>query len=111
MEPTALGLYRVVVGEGARFPALAAAFFGAGPGRASSVLAGLLKRLEEAGDLLGVGDPDATAGTLCGALRGDLHLRVVLGLRGPPDEEEMEEAVRRAVGPFLGSCAPSRERP
>jgi AcrR family transcriptional regulator len=42
MSPMALGLYRIVVAEGIRFPDLARAFFDGGPGRASARLAVVL---------------------------------------------------------------------
>jgi AcrR family transcriptional regulator len=108
MTPTALGLYRVVVAEGARFPRLAEAFFESGPGRASEMLAETLREFRRAREVRAE-DFRPAAEKFVGMVRDDLHLRVVLGLRRPPDREEAEESVRRAVEIFVGGWTPGGE--
>jgi AcrR family transcriptional regulator len=103
MSPTTLGLYRVVVAEGIRFPDLARAFFDGGPGRASARLAGVLEEFRRRGEIE-VEDSRRAAEHFIGMLRDDLHLRVVLGLRPPPDAAEIDLSVRQAVGIFLDGC-------
>lgn len=100
MSPEALQLYRIVVGEGARFPGVARAFFENGPGRASAALASIL---EEGADNWGI--PKRSAAKLAehfiGMIRDDLHLKVVLGLCDPPTPAEARSSVRDAVDVFV----------
>jgi len=103
MSPMTLGLYRIVVGEGIRFPDLARAFFDGGPGRASSRLAGALEQFRQNGEIE-VKDSRRAAEHFIGMLRDDLHLRVVLGLRSPPDAAEVDLSVKQAVQIFLDGC-------
>jgi hypothetical protein len=49
-------------------------------------------------------DSQLAAELFVGMLRGDLHLRVVLGLRPPPDDAEKERFVHAAVRTFLDGC-------
>ena len=107
MTPTAVSLFRVAVGEGARFPALARVFYESGAGLASSKLAELLTAFEQSGELK-AGEAHAVAERFCGALRDDVYLKVVLGLREPPDEEEAEAAVRRTVEIFTAGIRRTR---
>ena len=45
----------------------------------------------------------ATAGDhFVGMIRGNLHLQVMLGLRGPPEEDERKQLVESVVDIFLG---------
>jgi AcrR family transcriptional regulator len=107
MSPTTLALYRLVVGEGARFPELGQAFFESGPGRAGTRLAEVLEEFRQR-DEISVEDPARAAEHFIGMLRGDLHLKVVLGVRPPPDEAEVERSVTEAVRIFLHGCRPNR---
>ena len=103
MSPMTLGLYRIVVAEGIRFPDLARAFFDGGPGRANTRLAGVLEQFRQNGEIE-VADSRRAAEHFIGMLRDDLHLRVVLGLRPPPDAAEVDLSVRQAVAIFLDGC-------
>ncbi|WP_081160312.1 TetR/AcrR family transcriptional regulator [Ensifer aridi] len=100
MSPQALQLYRIVVGEGTRFPDIAAVFFENGPGKASAALAHIL---QEGADAWGIPKHSATklAEHFIGMIRDDLHLKVVLGLRNPPTAAEARSSVRAAVDVFL----------
>ncbi|WP_248449188.1 TetR/AcrR family transcriptional regulator [Sinorhizobium meliloti] len=100
MSPEALQLYRIVVGEGTRFPDIAAVFFENGPGKASKALSRIL---EEGADAWGIPKHSATklAEHFIGMIRDDLHLKVVLGLRNPPTAAEARSSVRAAVDVFL----------
>lgn len=107
MSPAALKLYRLAVAEGERFPELAKVFFESGPGRASARLAAVLDEMREPWSIA-VDDSGRAAEQFFGMLRDDLHLKVVLGIREPPDRPESEATVRQAVAVFLrGCCAPS----
>jgi AcrR family transcriptional regulator len=107
MSPTTLALYRVVVGESARFPELGQAFLESGPGRAGIRLAEVLEEFRMR-DGNGVEDPARAAEHFIGMLRGDLHQKVVLGVRPPPDEAEIERFVAEVVKIFLYGCGPNR---
>jgi AcrR family transcriptional regulator len=106
MLPKTLALYRLVVAEGIRFPDLARAFFDGAPGRASEGLAAALERFARRGEIK-CPHHRLAAEHFIGMLRDDLHLRVVLGLRPPPSQVEVDRAVREAVRIFLHGCQPA----
>jgi AcrR family transcriptional regulator len=105
MAPTTLALYRSMVAEGARFPELAKIFFESGPGRASAGLAKVLDEFRTRGRIE-IDDCQRAAEHFIGMLRDDLHLRVLLGLRPPPNAAEIEASVRQAARLFLDGCRP-----
>jgi TetR/AcrR family transcriptional regulator, mexJK operon transcriptional repressor len=99
MEPTSLALYRVLIGEGERFPEFGAAVFRSGPAVAAETLATYLARWDRDGRLA-VEDPRIAARQLLEMIKGDLHLRALLRLE-PPSEGEIEHCVTSAVRVFL----------
>lgn len=99
MSPVALRLYRAIVAEGARFPDLAKIFFESGPGRASARLASVLDEMRGPWGIH-IEDAERAAEQFFGMIRDDLHLKVVLGLREPPDAVESQAAVRQAAAVF-----------
>jgi AcrR family transcriptional regulator len=100
MSPTLLGIYRMAVTEANRFPDLVKSFYEQGPGRATSQLAKVLEGAKKRGEIR-VNDCPRVAGHFVGMIRDNLHLQVVLGLRPPPSEKEVQEAVASAVEVFL----------
>lgn len=100
LAPPILGLYRMVVAEGLRFPQLARIFYEAGPGKASERLAEVLAQHRAAGSIP-VADCRRAADHFAGLLRDNLHLRVVLGLQAPPGEREQAALVESAVELFM----------
>lgn len=105
MSPTLLGVYRMVVAEAQRQPDLARAFYDKGPGRAAARLAEVLELAGNAGRTVG-GDPLQHAKHFIGMIRDNLHLEVVLGLRPPPDVDEIDATVEAAVNLFLLGLQP-----
>lgn len=95
-----LGIYRIVVTEGVRFPGLARRFFEHGPGLASASLSRVLEAAARRGELR-VADCVTAADQFVGLIRGNLHLQVVLGLRPPPDADETGRWVHAAVDLYL----------
>jgi hypothetical protein len=100
MSPTLIGIYRMAITEANRFPELVKSFYEQGPGRATSQLARVLESAKKRGEIR-VEDCPRVAGHFVGMIRDNLHLQVVLGLRPPPSNKEMQAAVASAVEVFL----------
>ncbi|WP_206606508.1 TetR/AcrR family transcriptional regulator [Steroidobacter cummioxidans] len=98
--PTGLNLYRIIVSEGMRFPALAKLFYESGPGLVANKLAQVLEQRQRAKEIDMV-DCRAAADHFVGMIRGNLHLAVILGIRPPPRPEEIQAFVSKAVAAFL----------
>jgi TetR/AcrR family transcriptional regulator, mexJK operon transcriptional repressor len=107
MAPESLGLYRIVIAEGARFPELAEAVFSAGPKAAADGLTRYLAEKVGSGELA-LGDPHAAARHFLEMVKGDLHFRALLGLAPAPSEAEVEKCVAVAVKTFLDGARPRR---
>ena len=106
LTPTALGLYRIVVAETPRFPALGHAFYAAGPDLSKRRLAEYLARASANGQLA-VRDPVQAAGHFLGLLRGDLHLRALFGAGPAPGRTAIAHAVAAVVQCFMAAYAQS----
>jgi TetR/AcrR family transcriptional regulator, mexJK operon transcriptional repressor len=98
--PEALGMYRLVVAEGAARPELAEQFWNSGPANARTQIGRYLAEQHRRGTLE-VADPPGAAGEFWGLLLGLLHLECLLGLRAKPGRAELESHVRKAVACFL----------
>lgn len=100
MSSTLLGIYRVVGTEANRFPDLVKLFYEQGPGRATARLAEVLEAAKARGEIR-TDDCLSVAGHFVAMIRGNLHLKVVLGLRAPPSQREARQEVASAVEIFL----------
>jgi AcrR family transcriptional regulator len=109
MSPTVIGVYRIAVTEANRFPDLVKSFYEQGPGRAASQLAEVLELAKERGEIRTV-ECQRVAGHFVGMIRDNLHLQVILGLRPPPSDKEVREAVASAVEIFLNGIRPGKEK-
>jgi AcrR family transcriptional regulator len=107
LTPVSLALYRVVIGESARFPELGRAVFEAGPQVAAERLAAYLRHQTERGALR-VSNPDLAARQFLEMVKGDLHFRALLGIGHAPSGEEVEACVLHATRTFLAGV--TRER-
>jgi TetR/AcrR family transcriptional repressor of mexJK operon len=105
LAPRTLAIYRIVIGEGARFPDLARAFHAAGPGQGHAWLAGWIDAEIRRGRLRADTDPHRAGEQMIGLLRGDLYLRCVLGLSTEPAEAEIKAVVEAAAETFLRAFA------
>ncbi|MGG5823790.1 TetR/AcrR family transcriptional regulator [Falsiroseomonas sp. HW251] len=105
LAPRTLAIYRIVIGEGARFPDLARAFHAAGPNQGRAWLTGWIAEEVSRGRLRADADPRLAAEQMIGLLRGDLYLRSVLGLAGEPTEAEIAAVVDAASDTFLRAFA------
>jgi AcrR family transcriptional regulator len=99
LEPRAIGIFRVVVAETARFPELSKIFYESGPAVTLAGVADYLEQTNGKGEL-DIADAKLAAGQFVALVRGYLHMRGVLTLE-PPQEHEIEETVERAVETFL----------
>lgn len=100
MSPTLLGVYRIIVADGQRFPKLAQAFYDKGPGRATARLTEVLQAAQRNGEA-NFDDSATAANHFVAMVRGNLHLQVVLALRPHPTESEIRLAVDTAVEIFI----------
>lgn len=100
MEPSGLQLYRVLIGEGARFPELAEAAYRAGPAVAAGQFAKHLRQWI-AEKRFWVADPELAARQFLEMIKGDLHVRALLQIEPAPTEAEIDGCVRSAVRLFL----------
>lgn len=107
LSPALIGIYRIVVTEHARFPALVRRFYEQGPGRASARLAEILAEARNRGQIAAE-DCDRAADQFFGMVRGNLHLQVVLGLRPVPDPPAIRALVACAVDTFLDGIRANR---
>jgi len=104
LDPSSVALYRAVISESARAPELADAFYRAGPLRAVAGLAEVLRGFDATGALR-VEDAEASAHLFYAMLRGDLHLRCLLGL-SEADDADIDRWVAQAVSAFIAIHAP-----
>jgi AcrR family transcriptional regulator len=92
MAPDAVGLYRLIIAEGVRFPELARTFYQLGPDRANAHLAGMLSVWRERG-LIRLDDPQLAAVQFFDSVSGDLHRRAMAGII----PKDLRAAVRRSI--------------
>jgi len=103
-SPNGVALFRIVVGESARFPELGAAFFETGPKRLVAFIATYLHEQNRNGTLR-VPEPENAAMQFLDLAKSGVHLRLILGIGSKPTEAEKEQAVAKAVALFLSAHA------
>ena len=96
---------QLMAASAADHPALAAAFFAAGPATMLTRVADFLRSLDARG-LLKIDDPELVAEQLLGAWLGMKQLKQNLGIAGPPSPEEISRSVRRATQTFVTALSP-----
>nr|WP_314073904.1 TetR/AcrR family transcriptional regulator [uncultured Roseococcus sp.] len=112
ISPQALGTYRTVLAEGTRFPDLARAFFRSGPALGLSLIAQWIAEEQRRGRLRQNFDPAKVAPQFIALLRGDLYIKVALGLVPAPSEEAIAAEVDGATDLLLRAfAAPSAWTP
>lgn len=99
LRPESLALFRIVVAEGVRFPALAEVFYRCGPGYAAGRLADYLRQQQELGKVH-IDHIDLAARQYISMVRSDIHMRAALGL-AVPDQTEIAASVALAVRLFI----------
>jgi AcrR family transcriptional regulator len=104
LRPDSLVIYRSVIAEGYRYPALAQAFYYGGHGRFVAALAARLQAWQEAG-LLVSSDPHADANRFLHMLRSNLLEPGVLGLARIFGPKQIQGEVDAAVAVLLYGLA------
>jgi AcrR family transcriptional regulator len=108
MSPDAIGLYRLILAEGPRFPDLAKSFYQVGD-RLTARVAKEIRLWAESGRI-NTDDPDRVAAQFLDTVRGEMHLRVMAGL--PPDDiaEAINSNIDHAVRTFWRAVRPRSAR-
>jgi TetR/AcrR family transcriptional regulator, mexJK operon transcriptional repressor len=107
-SPSCLSLNRLVIAEAPRIPEVAQRFWKLGPGRSRAFLAEFFERQIERG-LLQMPNCRAGAEYFLEMLSGTVRLRCLIGLRQPPNPQEIDEIVQGAVAQFLYGCQVHKE--
>jgi TetR/AcrR family transcriptional regulator, mexJK operon transcriptional repressor len=106
LAPKTLGIYRVIIAEGPRFPELVQAFVEAGPLPFRKMLAEFFEANNRRGTLK-VPNPRLAAHQLIWLVRGPLYLQRVLDLGElVKNEPDVEEVVAGAVDMIMKGYAP-----
>ncbi len=99
MAPDAVGLYRLIIAEGIRFPELARTFYRLGPDRTYAHLAGMLSVWRERG-LIRVDDPQRAAVQFFDSVSADLHRRAMAGMLPKNLRTAIQRSIDHAVQVF-----------
>ena len=107
MAPANLALYRMMIGETARFPNLGERVYASGPLAAAERLADYF-RSEVARGRLALADADLAARHFLEMVKGDLHTRALFGVGRRASAATIDACVTAAVQTF---CVGARPRP
>lgn len=100
MSDVGLQVHRIIVGESQRFPEIGQEFFESGPARVHEILRSFLQKSVEEGKLV-IDDIDLAADQFPELCKAGLHLKLVLGLREAPTDEEIDRVIDGAVDVFM----------
>jgi hypothetical protein len=107
MSSDAIELYRLILAEGPRFPDLVKSFYRIGPDRVTARVAKNL-RLWAQHDRISVDDPDRIAAQFLDTVRGELHVRVMAGLRPNDLAEAINSNIDHALRTFWRAIRPRK---
>jgi AcrR family transcriptional regulator len=99
MAPDAVGIWRLIIAEGTRFPELARTFYQLGPDRTHAHLARMLSVWRERG-LIRLDDPQRAAVQFFDSVGGDLHRRAMAGILPKNLRAEIQRGIDHAVQVF-----------
>jgi TetR/AcrR family transcriptional repressor of mexJK operon len=100
LSPTPLALCRIVIAESPHFPELGETFYRAGPQKSVQKLAMHLEKAAAASNI-SLKSPEVAASHFLSLLRGDWHLRHILGISTPTTPEQIQTTVASVVAFFL----------
>jgi TetR/AcrR family transcriptional regulator, mexJK operon transcriptional repressor len=108
LAPKTLGIYRVIIAEGPRFPELVNAFIEAGPLPFRKMLAEFFEAANRRG-ALNVPNPILAANQLVWLVRGPLYLERILNISETVwAKQNVDEVVTSAVDMIMKGYAPER---
>jgi TetR/AcrR family transcriptional repressor of mexJK operon len=110
LSPDALGIYRVVLAEVARFPELGRAFYESGVRLRHGAMVDYLIRADAAGTLR-IDQPRRAAGEFFGMIGGHLQMHALLGLGVEFSQQDRDSIVGHAVDAFLRAYRAPLARP
>jgi len=105
MEPDAMAMNRLVIGESERFPELALMFYESGPRRGQELMAERLQALMEAGQLRRA-DPEEAASQLKDLTVGNLMWLKLWGVQPERSAADIDRYVAAGVDTFVRAYAP-----
>jgi TetR/AcrR family transcriptional repressor of mexJK operon len=103
IRPERLALFRLVLGECGRVPEVGDIFFRTGPQVIFQRVAELLRAAAASGQIV-VSDAEGMAHFFIDALRGHVHMQVLLNPTRRPTPKEIERHVDFVVENFLRAC-------
>jgi AcrR family transcriptional regulator len=105
-RPERLALFRLVLGECGRVPEVGDIFYRTGPQAIFQRVADMLRSAANRGQIA-VSDAEGLAHFFIDALRGHIHMQVLLNPTRRPTSKEIERHVDFVVENFLRACRPS----
>ena len=105
IRPERLALFRLVIGECGRVPEVGDIFYRTGPQPIFQRVAELLRTAQARGQVT-VSDVEGMAHFFIDALRGHVHMQVLLNPTRRPTPKEIERHVDFVVENFLRACRP-----
>jgi len=104
-RPERTALFRLVLGECGRVPEVGDIFYRTGPQVIFQRVAELLRAAAARGQIA-IADPEGMAHFFIDAVRGHMHMQVMLNPTRRPTAKEMERHVDFVVENFLRACRP-----
>ena len=104
LDGAVIGLLRMIVAEGDKFPEISDTFYNKAINRSESTLANWLKAQAERG-LIAIDNPTEAAGMLLGMLAFQPQRAVIFGRAPAPSREALERRARAVAKLFLQGCA------
>lgn len=104
-SPAGLAMFRLVVGETARFPELGVAFYECAPAEMKARLSAYLAAAAARGELA-IEDAELASMQFLGMVKGDIHLRCLFDQGYKPTAAELRRSAQGAVDTFLCRYGP-----
>jgi TetR/AcrR family transcriptional repressor of mexJK operon len=99
-DPEVVAMHRLVAGEAATHPRIAALFYDAGPAATKRGVAAVLNTLTARGELA-IRDIDYAAWQLANMAFGEFHMQLEFGLIDHVPDDRLDAHLRRVVADFL----------
>jgi AcrR family transcriptional regulator len=100
LSPETIAVNRLAIAESDRFPDIAASFYERAVMRINAAMSNWLK-VERARGLIELDDPDMAAGMLRGMMLMEPQRAVMMGVRQPPDANEIATRAKACARMFL----------